>query len=179
MLISKICKNSGTDASLLSLLKKINPEMSGYSMETTYSVDGNHINESTKLTKAGSEGVTAMSSTSQVSSDVVITTAASGLSTVHATVTSVKTGEAIGGFAISSPQKAGDKFEFTQSESSGLLTTSALSNGECETAGAQQCFNSDAFTPNCSISARLLISKINYFCVVHNSSQNRDQRHKR
>lgn len=135
MLTSKICKNSGTDASLLSLLKKINPEMSGYSMETTYSVDGNHINESTKLTKAGSEGVTAISSTSQVSSDVVITTAASGLSTVHATVTSVKTGEAIEGFAFSSSQKAGDKFEFTQSESSGILTTSALSNGECETAG--------------------------------------------
>ena len=68
-------------------------------------------------------------------SDVVITTAASGLSTVHATVTSVETGEAIGGFALSSSQKAGDKFEFTQSESSEILTTSALSNGACETSG--------------------------------------------
>ena len=64
MLTPKICKNSGTDASFLSLLKKINPEMSGYSMETTYLVDGNHTNEATKLTKAGSEGVTAISSTS-------------------------------------------------------------------------------------------------------------------
>lgn len=134
-LTSRICKSTGTDASLLALLKKINPDMNSFSMETTYLVDGNHITETTKLTKAGAEGVTPISSTSQVSSDVIITTSATGLEAVQATVTSVKSGEPIGGFAFSSSQKAGDKFEFTQSESKGILTISALSNGECETAG--------------------------------------------